>query len=79
MSDVGVSVEPGMGSPSRLLSVIRANEVAQAAIAKAMEAAAVAGPAGAQGQSGEGGAKNSCGQSPPPPTQAKKGQSNQSG
>ena len=40
MSDVGVSVDPEVGSPSSVLSTIRANEMAQAAIAKAKEAVA---------------------------------------
>ena len=66
MSDIGVAAIPGMGSPSHLLSVIRANEAAQAAIAKAVEAAKGAGPAGAQGQAGGLEATNGCGQSSAP-------------
>ena len=69
MEDVGVSVITGLGSPSRLISVIRANEVAQAAIAKAKEAGVSAGPAVAQGLSGRAGAANGCGQVPSPATQ----------
>ena len=73
LSDVGVSVDPGFGSPSRFLSVIRANEVAQAAIAKAKEVAAFAGVVAAQGPVGGRGKAEGCGQSPLPPTQAKRG------
>lgn len=40
LSDVGVSLDGNVGSTSSLLSLIRANEVAQAAIAKAKELAA---------------------------------------
>ena len=40
MSDVGVVVDSSVGSPSSLLAIIRANEMAQAAIAKAKEAVA---------------------------------------
>ena len=40
MSDVGVVVDTSVGSPSSLLAIIRANEMAQAAIAKAKEAVA---------------------------------------
>ena len=73
LSDVGVAVDPGLGSPSRFLSVIRANEVAQAAIAKAKEAAASVGIVATQGPVGDHGEADGCGQSPPPPTQAKRG------
>jgi len=40
MSDVGVVVDSSVGSSSSLLAIIRANEMAQAAIAKAKEAVA---------------------------------------
>ena len=40
MSDVGLVVDTSVGSPSSLLAIIRANELAQAAIAKAKEAVA---------------------------------------
>ena len=40
MSDVGVLVDPEVGSPVSLLSTIRANKLAQAAIAKAKEVVA---------------------------------------
>ena len=40
MSDVGLVVDTSVGSPSSLLAIIRANEVAQAAISKAKEAIA---------------------------------------
>ena len=40
MSDVGVVVDSNVGSPSSLLAITRANEAAQAAIAKAKEAVA---------------------------------------
>ena len=40
MSDVGVVVDSSVGSPSLLLAIIRANELAQAAIAKAKEVVA---------------------------------------
>ena len=40
MSDVGVVVDSNVGSPTSLLAIIRANEAAQAAIAKAKEAVA---------------------------------------
>ena len=39
MSEIGVEVYRIRGSPSSLLSVIRLNEVAQATLAKAKEAA----------------------------------------
>ena len=54
LSDVGVSVDPDYVSPSRILSVIRANEVAQAAIARAKEVAASASANVAPGQAGGG-------------------------
>ena len=73
MSDIGVAAIPGMSSPSHLLSVIRANEAAQAAIAKAVEASKGAGPAGAQGQAGGLEATNGCGQSSAPPVLSKVG------
>ena len=66
MSDIGVVETPGMSSPSHLLSVIRANEAAQAAIAKAVEAAKGAGHVDAQGQAGGLEATNGCGQSSAP-------------
>lgn len=56
LSDTGVSVDRNVGSPTSLLSAIRLNEEARAAIAKAKEALAekamtthsgVAGPSGA--------------------------------
>ena len=40
MSAVGITVDPELGSPSFLISSIRANEVAQAALAKAKEVVA---------------------------------------
>ena len=40
MSDVGLVVDTSVGSPSSLLAIIRANELAQAAIAKAKEVVA---------------------------------------
>lgn len=39
LSDVGVSIDPGFGSPSAILALDCVNEVAQATIAKAKEAA----------------------------------------
>ena len=75
MSDIGVAAIPGMGSPSHLLSVIRANEAAQAAIANAMDTAKGAGPAGVQGQPGVADANTGCGQASAPPVLAKAGRS----
>lgn len=70
LSNIGVSVDHNVGSPSSLLSLIRLNEEAQAAIAKAKEAAtkskAVAQATGAEGVT-EG--------SGPPPSISKKGRS----
>ena len=53
MSDVGVSVDPEVGSPVSLLSTIRANKLAQAAIAKAKEvvASSAAASVGVRAQS----------------------------
>ena len=39
LEDVGITCDPSFGSPSTLLDIIRANEIAQADIAKAKEAA----------------------------------------
>ena len=38
VEDVGISYDASLGSPSSLLGIIRANEIAQADIAKAKEA-----------------------------------------
>ena len=63
MSDVGVVVDTSVGSPSSLLAIIRANEMAQAAIAKAKEAVASQVGASINCQGAEAGA--GCGQPQP--------------
>ena len=73
MSDVGVSVDPEVCSPTALLSTIRANELAQAASAKAKEAVASSAAASvvtrAQGEGVE------VGSGQPLPSTSKKGPS----
>ena len=68
LSDIGVSADCNIGSPASLLSLIRLNEEAQAAIAKAKETVAmkvVASDVGDVGSPGEGGGL--------PPTTTKRG------
>ena len=76
MSDVGVSVDPKVCSPVTLLSTIRANELAQAAIAKAKEdvSSSTAASVGTRAQ-GEG---VEVGSGQPLPSTAKKGPSKRS-
>ena len=65
MSDVGVVVDTSVGPPSSLLAIIRANEVAQAAISKAKEAVASLAVDSSNIQDAEAGVEAGSGQPQP--------------